>query len=151
MAAAKKLLKEYKEFEDQESDKFEVSNPQDDGDILHWEVLLFGPADGPYEEGMFFVDIVFENTYPDSPPKSIKMKTKIYHPNIDKKGNLCIGQLKKSWNNKMNVKTIIDYMIQILEQPDADDGLNAEVAQEMTKNKEKYLKTAKEWTQKYAT
>ncbi|GAB5356311.1 hypothetical protein AAMO2058_000279900 [Amorphochlora amoebiformis] len=149
--AAKQLLKEYQAFEAAESEEFEVSNPNDDGNILKWEVMIFGPADGPYEDGMFFVEIEFPDTYPEHPPKKVVMKTKVYHPNIDSQGRICLGEIKEAWNNKMNVKTIIDHMLQLFKHPDPADAINADVAKIMNDKPEEFQKTAKEWTEKYAT
>ena len=43
----------------------------------------------PYDKGAFRIDILFPVEYPFKPPK-ITFKTKIYHPNIDEKGQVCL-------------------------------------------------------------
>eukprot|EP00467_Chlorarachnion_reptans_P024674 CAMPEP_0114515774 /NCGR_PEP_ID=MMETSP0109-20121206/16945_1 /TAXON_ID=29199 /ORGANISM="Chlorarachnion reptans, Strain CCCM449" /LENGTH=148 /DNA_ID=CAMNT_0001696061 /DNA_START=26 /DNA_END=475 /DNA_ORIENTATION=+ len=146
--ATKQLSKEFNELAEVESDAFEVS--QSNGNVLHWEVMLFGPEDSPYADGMFFADVVFPDTYPEHPPKKVEMKTKIYHPNIDFKGRICLGDIKEKWNNKMNAKTIIDHLVSLMKDPDASEAINSEVAKVMTEKPEAYKKTAKEWTEKYA-
>lgn len=43
----------------------------------------------PYDKGAFRIEIIFPAEYPFKPPK-ITFKTKIYHPNIDEKGQVCL-------------------------------------------------------------
>jgi len=43
----------------------------------------------PYNKGAFKVQIDFPVEYPYKPPK-ITIKTKIYHPNVDEKGQICM-------------------------------------------------------------
>lgn len=43
----------------------------------------------PYNRGAFRIEINFPAEYPFKPPK-ITFKTKIYHPNIDEKGQICL-------------------------------------------------------------
>lgn len=42
-----------------------------------------------YNKGAFKINIEFPAEYPFKPPK-ITFKTKIYHPNIDEKGQVCL-------------------------------------------------------------
>ena len=43
----------------------------------------------PYNKGAFKIEIAFPAEYPFKPPK-ILFKTKIYHPNVDEKGQVCL-------------------------------------------------------------
>lgn len=43
----------------------------------------------PYNKGAFKIEITFPAEYPFKPPK-ICFKTRIYHPNIDEKGQVCL-------------------------------------------------------------
>lgn len=43
----------------------------------------------PYDKGAFRVELIFPAEYPFKPPK-ITFKTKIYHPNVDEKGQVCL-------------------------------------------------------------
>lgn len=53
--------------------------------------LLFSclQENAPYSKGAFRIEINFPAEYPFKPPR-ICFKTKIYHPNIDEKGQVCL-------------------------------------------------------------
>ncbi|KAG8011627.1 Ubiquitin-conjugating enzyme E2 L3 [Nibea albiflora] len=56
----------------------------DESNLLSWQGLIV-PDNPPYDKGAFRIEIIFPAEYPFKPPK-ITFKTKIYHPNIDEKG-----------------------------------------------------------------
>ena len=66
-------------------------------DIFHWEAILLGPTGTPYEGGSFHLDILFSQDYPFKPPKC-KFTTRIYHPNINSSGGICLDILKDQWS-----------------------------------------------------
>ena len=60
----------------------------DEQNILTWYGLVV-PQKLPYNGGAFQVEIHFSSDYPFKPPK-ITFKTRIYHPNVDEKGQICL-------------------------------------------------------------
>ena len=59
----------------------------------HWQATIMGPPDSPYQGGVFFLTIHFPTDYPFKPPK-VAFTTKIYHPNINTNGSICLDILR---------------------------------------------------------
>ena len=51
--------------------------------------VLLAQDSAPYDKGAFRINMTFPATYPFKPPK-IQFKTKIYHPNVDEQGQVCL-------------------------------------------------------------
>ena len=66
--------------------------PVDEKEPMKWEATIMGPPDSPFQGGVFFLSIVFPNDYPFKPAK-FKFTTKIYHPNINSNGSICLDIL----------------------------------------------------------
>jgi ubiquitin-protein ligase len=54
--------------------------------------LIVGPSDTLYEGGFFKCHLIFPKEYPLRPPK-LRVINEIWHPNIDKNGDVCISIL----------------------------------------------------------
>ena len=106
--------------------------------------------DSLYYGGSFDVKIIIPDDFPFNPP-DCKMITKIYHPNINSEnGYICLNILKKDWSS---VKTLTQIMLGIqilLDNPNPDDFLVYDIAEEYVKRNEKFRETAKKWVELYA-
>ncbi len=120
-----------------------------DDDFYHWTASLTGPSETPYENGIFHMDIRFPLDYPFSPPK-IVFTTKIYHPNINNNGNICLDILKDNWSPVLTVSKIILSLSSLLSDPNPDDPLVTSIAQLYRDDYDEWFKRAKEHTAKWA-
>jgi ubiquitin-conjugating enzyme E2 N len=76
--------------------------------------------------------------------------TKIYHPNIDKLGRICLDILKDKWSPALQIRTVLLSIQALLSAPNPDDPLDNNVANQWKTNEVEAIKTAKEWTANYA-
>ncbi|KAE8746840.1 hypothetical protein FOCC_FOCC006399 [Frankliniella occidentalis] len=64
------------------------------GNLMKWEAKIAGPEGSPYEGGEFELTTDIPLSYPINPPKVV-FRTKVYHPNINSSGMICMSTLKK--------------------------------------------------------
>ena len=118
-------------------------------DLFNWSATIIGPVNSPFQGGIFNLSIYFPTDYPFKPPK-VFFDTKIYHPNINKNGGICLDILKESWSPALTISKLLLSMCSLLTDPNPDDPLEIEIANEYKKNREKYNENAMFFTQKYA-
>jgi len=119
-------------------------------DLYHWRATIMGPPDSPYTGGLFWLDIYFPTDYPFKAPKVV-FDTRIYHPNINSNGNICLDILGSEWSPALTVSKVLLSISSLLTDPNPEDPLVLDIAKIYKDNREKYNNTAKEWTLKYAT
>lgn len=117
-------------------------------DLLRWHIALPGPSGSPYQKGTFLLDVAFTKDYPFRPP-NILFLTKIYHPNINHKGEICIGILR-TWSPTFTVLSVLKEISALLTSPNPDDPLMPEVARLFVTDIEKYKAEAERITLKFA-
>jgi ubiquitin-conjugating enzyme E2 M len=77
----------------------------DADDILNF-LLHIEPDEGMYKGGRFTFTFAVNQNFPHDPPK-VKCKQKIYHPNIDTQGNVCLNILREEWKPVLNLNAVI--------------------------------------------
>ena len=115
-----------------------------------WEATIMGPGDSPYAGGVFKLDISFPDNYPFKPPR-LSFKTKIFHPNINRHGSICLDILNVKWSPAMSISKVLLSIVSLLTDPNPDDPLDKAIADLYLSNREEYNKQARNFTLTYAT
>lgn len=85
---------------------------------------------------------------------------KIYHPNVDLEGNVCLNILREDWKPVLNLNSVMVGLQYLFLEPNADDPLNkgrmtwsicvvlfvneaAEAAEELRKNRDMFIQNVK--------
>ncbi|KAI5863912.1 putative glutaryl-CoA dehydrogenase [Durotheca rogersii] len=118
-------------------------------DLFHWQATIMGPGDSPYSGGVFFLAIHFPTDYPFKPPK-VNFTTRIYHPNINSNGSICLDILRDQWSPALTISKVLLSICSMLTDPNPDDPLVPEIAHVYKTDRARYEATAREWTRKYA-
>jgi ubiquitin-protein ligase len=79
--------------------------------------------------GRFNLELFLPDDYPMCPPR-IRFLTRIYHPNIDRLGRICLDVLKNNWSPALQIRTILLSIQALLGAPNPDDPLNEAVAKQ---------------------
>lgn len=118
-------------------------------DLFKWQADIIGPNGTPYANGKFKLNITFPVDYPFKPPH-VQFITKIYHPNINSSGIICLDILKEQWSPALTIVKVLLSITSLLNDPNPNDPLMADIANLYKTNKTEYESEAKKWTLKYA-
>lgn len=125
------------------------AGPIDETNLYLWWGIISGPAGTPYEGGQFNVIIEFPTEYPFKPPK-LKFQTRIFHPNISRKGTVCVDILQRNWSPVLTAENVLLSVTSLLASPNPDDPMDTESANMFQLNRTRYEQTARLWTREYA-
>jgi ubiquitin-conjugating enzyme E2 M len=115
---------------------------EDQKDFMSFKVEYTPEKDSLWYGGKYVFSFTVPDTYPFNPPK-VLCETKIYHPNIDFDGNVCLNILKEDWKPTMNVMLSIAGVYYLFTEPNPNDPLNHEVAKLMRDNISQFKENVK--------
>uniref|UniRef100_A0A6C0C4I5 UBC core domain-containing protein n=1 Tax=viral metagenome TaxID=1070528 RepID=A0A6C0C4I5_9ZZZZ len=147
MSTSQRIAKELEIF--QKDPPANCSAGPIDNDIFNWQATLIGPRDSPYEGGVFIMNVKFPADYPFKPPK-VTFDTKIYHPNINSGGGICLDILKDAWSPALTISKVLLSICSLLCDPNPDDPLVPDIARIYKTDIDKYNRMAQLWTIQFA-
>ena len=139
-----RLNKELKEIQTENIFETEIINDN----IFTWESILIGSENTPYENGKFKISITFVEEYPFKPPK-LKFLTRIYHPNINKYGSICLDILNKNWSPALTISKLLLSISSLLSDPNPHDPLDVKAAELYISNREEFNTMARSFVIRY--
>jgi ubiquitin-conjugating enzyme E2 D/E len=150
MSTTKRIVKELADLRREPLTNISAGPCGDGSDIYHWQAMLLGPADTPYQGGVFFLDITFTTDYPFKPP-NMRFMTKVYHPNINSNGGICMDILKTQWSPALTITKLLLCVSSLLNEPNPEDPLVPDIARQFKVDRKGFERTAREWTAKFAS
>ncbi|XP_012273379.1 NEDD8-conjugating enzyme UBE2F [Orussus abietinus] len=150
----KLLVKEVQEMEQTLPSTCQITF--DDPHRLHEFTLLIVPDEGYWIGGSFYFHINISEEYNMIPPK-VKCLTKLWHPNINEDGDVCLSILKPNsidgmgWAPTRKLKDVVWGLNSLFtDLLNFDDPLNKEAADLYLKDKDSFRSKVKEYVTQFA-
>ncbi|KAG2190994.1 hypothetical protein INT46_011276 [Mucor plumbeus] len=129
-AAQIRVQKDLAELDIPDTIKLDFPDPSN---ILNFNVTIH-PDEGFYTKGLFKFTFAINTNYPHEPPK-VHCTQKIYHPNIDLEGNICLNILREDWKPVLSLQAVLVGLQYLFLEPNADDPLNKAAAEVLRHNR----------------
>ena len=127
----------------------------------HWDIYLEGPADTCYEKGIFHLEMIFPDDYPQNPP-SLRFLSQFWHPNVFPDGKVCISilhpseqdptnpleLLEEKWRPIHNVGSILLSVQSMLSDPNVDSIANVDPYAQWRDDRDGFNRKAEELSTK---
>ncbi|PWA69342.1 Ubiquitin-conjugating enzyme, active site-containing protein [Artemisia annua] len=113
-----------------------IKFPNGKDDLMNFEVTV-KPDEGYYLGGKFTFTFQIATIYPHEAPK-VKCRERVYHPNIDLDGNVCLNILREDWKPVLNINTVIYGLYHLFTEPNHEDPLNSEAAAVLRDNPQQF-------------
>ena len=147
--AAKRILRELKDIQ-QDPPGNCSAGPVNEDDVFTWVASIIGPEGSPYAGGLFNLHIKFPVDYPFRPP-TITFQTRVFHPNINAQGGICLDILKTEWSPALSIGKVLLSISSLLTDPNPKDPLVPDIAQLYETNRHEYNRIARDYTLRYAS
>lgn len=116
-------------------------------DTLHFNIRI-KPQVGFYANHNFDFKFDIPEEWPMISP-SISIITKIWHPNIDEEGNVCLNILKSDYKPTYTIKNFVQGLEFLLLNPNPYSPLNDAAAEMLIQDKEGFLEKANEYMDEF--
>lgn len=114
----------------------------DKNNFMTFNAIYTPESESYWSGGKYEFSFTIPDAYPFNPPK-VMCFTKIYHPNIDFNGNVCLNILKEDWKPTLSIATVIAGVYFLFTDPNPNDPLNHEAAQTMRDNINTFISNIK--------
>lgn len=118
------------------------ASPQPDN-LMIWTAVIMGPPETPFEDGVFKLSLVFDESYPNKAPE-VKFVTRMFHPNVYGDGKLCLDILQGRWSPTYDVAAVLTSIQSLLHDPNPDSPANAQAADFYRNNRAEYVRRVRQ-------
>ena len=115
---------------------------KDSNDIMNFFIEYTPEKDSIWSGGKYKFSFHVPDTFPNDPPK-VLCHTKIYHPNIDFQGNVCLNILKDDWRPTFSIQSVVAGVYFLFTDPNPNDPLNHEAANVMRDSLDQFKQNVK--------
>ena len=106
-----------------------IKFPNGKSDLMNFRIEI-KPSENYWRGGTFTFTFKVPDSYPHEPPK-VLCDQKVYHPNLDTQGNICLNVLREDWSPVQTVTSVIFGLLFLFIDPNASDPLNSEAAKDL--------------------
>lgn len=117
-------------------------------DLTSFNVTI-SPDSGYWIGAKYRFTFTIPALYPHEPPKVV-CNTKIYHPNIDLAGAVCLNILREDWKPVLDINAVIYGLVYLFYEPYPEDPLNREAAELFISDKQQFARIVKRTLQGYS-
>ena len=139
-------LRLQKDLEEAQANNLKIRFP--DPNVITHFILRIKPTGGLWHDHNFDFDFQMPPEWPNVPPQ-VKILTKVYHPNIDEDGNICLNTLRKAYTPCLTVNTIAQTLLYLFLEPNPNDPLDFEKAMIYNSDYQAFKDNAEEYMEKY--
>jgi len=90
----------------------------------------------------FEFELTFPEEYPFKSPK-LRCRTRVFHPNIDEEGHVCLKVLREGWMPTYDLNSIVISLMCAFEYLSGEDALNTEAGDLLDHNYIEFLRRAR--------
>eukprot|EP01003_Olkasia_polycarbonata_P001116 NODE_1231_length_577_cov_68.655303_g1157_i0.p1 GENE.NODE_1231_length_577_cov_68.655303_g1157_i0~~NODE_1231_length_577_cov_68.655303_g1157_i0.p1 ORF type:complete len:189 (+),score=51.78 NODE_1231_length_577_cov_68.655303_g1157_i0:32-568(+) len=108
--------------------------------------LTLKPIEGLYKGAEYRFKIDVPTEWPHQPPRATYVsERKLWHPNIDEEGHVCLNILRKDYRPVVTMKMILYGLELLFIEPNPDDPLNRDAAKQFREDPRGFEQKVKRW------
>ena len=100
----KRLMSDFKNIVQQNGTTFMASPFKDN--LRKWAAVILGPKETAWDGAALCLSMDFTEEYPTKPP-TIKILTRMFHPNVYNDGSICLDILKEKWSAAYDISSVL--------------------------------------------
>ena len=134
----KRIQKEIEEIAKSDLANEGITLVPNESNMKHFYGTIIGPEGTPYTGLKYDLEIKIGDNYPMKAPNVKFVNRKIYHPNVNLSGDICLDILKDGWAPTISLSKMMMSICSLLNDPNPLSPLNPGAANDWINNKPKY-------------